>query len=384
MGLRLNIGAGDHSIPGYQSVDRADGEEAYPLKAEDGSVSEIRASHVLEHFSHRDTLAVLADWHRALEPGGLIRIAVPDFQVIAEMYLDGKPIQVEGYVMGGHVDHNDHHGALFDADTLADMLQTVGFRGVCRWTSEIKDCAALPISLNLQAWKMPAQWPMTIGVMSVPRLGFMDNAACAQKALSPLRIPVLHVQGAFWGQCLTRGIESALQQGAEYVLTMDYDSVYSRSDVESLISAAMRNPHADAIAPVQAHRGDARCLFTMDDGNGAVQTYIDRAVFSQELVKAKTAHFGLTLFRASSFSELTRPWFHSSPDPNGGWDDERTDDDVAFWRNWEAADRTLYIASRVAIGHAELVVRWPDKQLGVIYQRPGDFHKQGKPEGAWR
>jgi hypothetical protein len=382
--LRLNLGAGDLDIAGYVPVDRKAGAEAYPLQYDDASVDEIRASHILEHFSHREVPAVLADWSRALKPGGLLRVAVPDFQVIAEAYLAGAQLPVEGYVMGGHVDEDDRHGAIFDEETLIDLLRGAGLLGVCRWISEEQDCASLPISLNLQGWKPPAVWPRITAVMSVPRLAFIDNAACAERALRPLRIPVRHTQGAYWGQCLTRGIELTIEEDdPEYILTIDYDSVYSREHVECLISAAMRHPEADAIAAIQVHRSEPRPLM-MVKRDGKVVTDIDRREFGAELVEAQSAHFGLTLFRASSFAKCNRPWFCGRPDQDQRWGDNRVDDDVSFWQQWAASGLSLYVASRVPIGHAELMVRWPTRDLGVTYQSPAEFHKSGIPENAWR
>ena len=74
--LKLNIGAGGVVIPGYTAIDRKTGQEAYPLAYPDNSVSEIRASHVLEHFSFKGVVDVLADWVRVLQPGGIVRIGV--------------------------------------------------------------------------------------------------------------------------------------------------------------------------------------------------------------------------------------------------------------------------------------------------------------------
>lgn len=381
--IRLNLGSGDTEIAGFQSIDRRTGGEVFPLAYPDGFVDEIRASHVLEHFSHVEVPAVLADWVRALKPGGLLRVAVPDFQIVAEQYLAGAALPIEGYVMGGHVDANDHHGALFDTETLTAMLSACGLLGVSCWTSEIEDCAALPISLNLQGWKPPATWPRVQAVTSVPRLGFTAMRSCVHEALMPLGIGCRDVEGAFWGQCLTRGIEMSIDDGAEYVLTIDYDSVFTRRDVENLISAAHRHPEIDAFVPVQSHRAEARQLFTVADDTGAAVQEIDRDAFSHELLEIETGHFGLTLFRASAFARLQKPWLHAVPDPEGSWHDGRQDDDVTFWRQWRAAGLRAALCTRVAIGHLELLVRWPDRNMGVLHQSPHAFRQHGKPEGIW-
>jgi len=383
--VRLNLGAGDHPLEGWENLDRRSGQEIYPLDRADASVDEIRASHVLEHFSHRETLDVLRDWVRVLRPAGRLRLAVPDFERIARDYLAGAAAPHEGYVMGGHVDANDHHGALFDAESLGALMREAGLLAVTRWTSDVEDCSGLAVSLNLQAYKPPASLPRISACMSVPRLGFMDNFFAATGALTPLRIPLRKHTGAFWGPCLTRCIEQALEEDApEWILAIDYDSIYGRDDVLALAMAAMHCPRADAIAPVQCSRTRNHAMFSVLDAEGRRVESADRSFLAGEVVRVATAHFGLTLLRASALRAMPRPWFQGTPDPAGAWGDGRTDDDVHFWRQWERGGFSLYLAPRVAIGHAELMVRWPDGNLEPIHQHPSEYWQSGKPEGVWR
>lgn len=384
--VRLNLGAGETEIPGFMPVDRKRGQEVFPLAAPDGSVDEIRASHVLEHFSHREVPAVLADWARALKPGGLLRVAVPDFEQVARGYLGGRAQPTEGYVMGGHLDGDDRHGAIFDEESLIDLLRGAGLHGYTRWESEIQDCAALPVSLNLQAWKRPARWPRVAGVMSVPRLGFTDQRECVANACRPLNIPVRQFQGAFWGQCLTRGLEATLAEGApEFVLTLDYDTIFTAHDLEALLSAASRHPQADAVAALQVHRHEPRPLMTLraEDGR-TVSGDVPIEQFRPELVRCNSAHFGLTLLRASALRRCRKPWFWGQPDSAHGWGDGHIDDDTWFWRQWRESGLSLYVAMRVPVGHLELAVRWPDRRMSPIHQAPAAFWASGKPAGVWR
>src|SRR5262245_14289370 len=108
--IRLNVGAGNTHLTGFVNLDHKSGQEAHPLDYPDDSVEEIVASHVLEHFSHREVAEVLQGWVNKLKPGGKIRLAVPDFETVARDYLAGLPVNVQGYVMGGHNDADDHHG----------------------------------------------------------------------------------------------------------------------------------------------------------------------------------------------------------------------------------------------------------------------------------
>lgn len=384
-GQRLNLGAGRSPLPGWQNLDRETGEEIYPLGHADGSVDVIRASHVLEHFPHGQIDDVLADWVRALRPGGILQIAVPDFESVARAYLGGVDIPVQGYVMGGQVNSDDYHKAIFDREALTDALLLAGLVGISCWESDISDCASLPISLNLQANKPPEFWPKTAAVMSMPRLSFTDNYFCAFEALPQLGIQLRKHTGAFWGQCLTRAIEESLAKfDPEYILTLDYDSVFTRQDVQALLSAASRHPYADAIAPLQASRSRSLPMLTIRGEDGGNLSQIPVESLQKELLRASTAHFGLTLIRADAIRDCPKPWFHATPDSKGEWGDARTDDDIHFWRQWEAAGKSLYIATRVPIGHAELMVRWPGRDLTATYQHPSEFWEKGKPGDVWR
>ena len=62
--------------------------------AVDGYADLVRASHVLEHYSWRDTVAVMSEWARVLKPGGVLQIAVPNFDYIIAAY-ESETISVE-------------------------------------------------------------------------------------------------------------------------------------------------------------------------------------------------------------------------------------------------------------------------------------------------
>lgn len=153
--LRLNIGSGNEiTMKGYVNLDAKYGDVAFPLKYDDGSVDEIYASHILEHFSFRQTLDVLKDWVRVLKPGGILKIAVPDFALIAKAYVaNGYHVIADGYVYGSQTDENEFHKAIFDEQKLWSLMEQAGLGDIQRWQSEVKDCAALSVSLNLMGKK---------------------------------------------------------------------------------------------------------------------------------------------------------------------------------------------------------------------------------------
>lgn len=383
--MKLNLGSGDIVIPGYENLDAKFGDSIFPLPHESGSIDEIRASHVLEHFPHCHVQSVVNEWTRVLKPGGLLKVAVPNFKSIAQNYLAGVREPTQGYLMGGQVDAYDYHRAIFDADTLESLLRTAGLVSVNGWESDANDCASLPISLNGCGWKRPQVWPKVHALMSVPRLGFMDAFFCWYEALIPLQIPLHKYTGAFWGQCLERGFEQVLRESdPEYLLTLDYDTVFERQDIEDMLMVMVCNPHIDALAPIQSARSKDRPLFVIRGDDGKALGQVSTAYFKPTHARAHTAHFGCTLIRTTALKDMPRPWFHSRPGPDGAWNEGREDDDIYFWARFAEAGKQLYLASRVSVGHLELMIRWPNAEMGAMYQHHSEYAANGMPPGVWQ
>lgn len=384
--LKLDLGAGPDSPEGFLPRGNAHGSAIFPLSdIADGSCAVVRASHVLEHFPRQQIPVVLREWARVLAPGGELRIAVPDLKIVAERYLEGVNQPTEAFIMGGQVDAADYHQALFDAESLQRSLSAAGLMLIRRWDSELADCAALDISLNLSGTKPDMPEIAVSAVMSVPRLGFMDNFFSAIEAFPGLGVKLRRYQGAYWGQCIERVMEESLAEDSpDAILAVDYDSIFTRRDVAMLMQLMCCHPEADAIAAVQAARGRATPLFTLGADAPSVDGRIATSAFAGDLTRAETAHFGLTLIRADKLRGFAKPWFRDVPDQDGGWGEGRTDADVNFWRQWQAAGNSLFLANRVPIGHLELGVLWPGSDLGAISQPVADWRKSGPPKDIWK
>jgi predicted SAM-dependent methyltransferase len=131
-----------------------------------GSVSEIYASHVLEHLGFRDELPrALAEWYRVLEPDGRVRISVPDLMTLCRLFVDPNLSQrVRDYVVrviyGSQEDAHDFHKMGFTLESLTPLLKQAGFHKIMRVRAfdQFDDSSrltlgAIPISLNVQARK---------------------------------------------------------------------------------------------------------------------------------------------------------------------------------------------------------------------------------------
>lgn len=378
---KLNIGGGTGTpLEGYTVVDRTQGTEAYPLDYPDNSVQEIYASHVLEHFGHREAIDVLRDWARVLVPGGRLRIAVPDFAHVLRKYADKEDFPVLEVMYGGQTDENDYHKSGYDEEGLRVLLRAVGLVAAKQFESFHDDCSSYACSLNMEAWKpTPTIDEEAIGqhvgaIMSVPRLGFTDNMFSATHVAVDLGIRYERVTGAFWGACLERGMEVLMGRGLTYILTVDYDTVYNADDVRRLVMLMDQYPELDALAAIQVRRENDYVLASTFEGQ-------EPDVMGDH-IPVRTAHFGLTLIRASSLEGFPHPWFEAVPNADGRWGDGRVDEDVNFWVKWHEAGKTLSLAPTVKVGHLQMLISWPGAGGKPIHQYVNDYTTKGRPKQA--
>ena len=118
--LKINLGSGPTSAPGWTNIDwgllpflgslkinkilvklgflnKGYG-ESWPritfcdirkgLPFEDKSVNYIYCSNVLEHLQPRETIKVVTECHRVLKKGGILRVVIPDLDILIKKYKD--------------------------------------------------------------------------------------------------------------------------------------------------------------------------------------------------------------------------------------------------------------------------------------------------------
>ena len=222
-------------------------------------------------------------------------------------------------------------------------------------------------------------------VMSTPRLGFTDNFFCVASALAPHGISPVKITGAFWGQCLQRGMETVIDTH-DVILTIDYDTVFNAKTVEALLALLMHTG-MDAIAPLQTKRESNSVMFALPGGNVDEKNTVDGDFFSKVVQPVSTAHFGLTFLRTKALKKVKKPWFLAQANEKGEYGEGHVDDDIYFWRQWERAGNTLGLATHIAVGHAELMITWPSRTIegGKIQQHTTEYWNGGQkaPESAW-
>jgi predicted SAM-dependent methyltransferase len=160
-GLLVNLGAGVKGKPGWVNVDIApflgincvyDCRKSLPFP--NNSVKAIFCEHFFEHIDYTEEVpSFLSECHRALEPGGVIRIIVPDMERYLRAYCsDGwealaklRPLDVKrqdfhyGHKYNTRMElvnmlfrQGHEHKFGYDYDTLNFLLHRYGFSTVIK------------------------------------------------------------------------------------------------------------------------------------------------------------------------------------------------------------------------------------------------------------
>jgi predicted O-linked N-acetylglucosamine transferase (SPINDLY family)/predicted SAM-dependent methyltransferase len=167
--IRLHIG-GKQGKPGWKLLNIQSGPavdyvgDLRDLSSfADASVQEVYASHVLEHVSQQDALAVLQGLRRLLVVGGRLMVSVPDLEVLSQTIITPHAtMEMKFHAMrmmfGGQTDAHDFHYFGWTFEFMRHFLQAAGFArvervesfGLFEDTSEFKPWG-FPISLNVIA-----------------------------------------------------------------------------------------------------------------------------------------------------------------------------------------------------------------------------------------
>lgn len=145
--MKLHLGCGKRFLPGFVHVDLDDHphiDHRHPIDRlpmfDDDSAALIYTCHCFEYFDRIDARSVLAEWRRVLEPGGILRLAVPDFEALAEIYRETGQLDLVLGPLYGRVDIAGpdgqqvlYHRTVYDFTSLKALLEECGFANVRRY-----------------------------------------------------------------------------------------------------------------------------------------------------------------------------------------------------------------------------------------------------------
>lgn len=146
-GVHWNLEPGvAHAVAGLADTYLLKHDLRHGIPAATGTLEALYHSHFLEHLNDREGRAFLAECHRCLQPGGVMRLAVPDFRLWCMNYVNDDQAFFDWYretylgddharymtkaaVFMGMV-YNWGHKMAYDFETLARLLDGLGFADV--------------------------------------------------------------------------------------------------------------------------------------------------------------------------------------------------------------------------------------------------------------
>jgi len=174
----LHIGCGTINSPDFINVDAQPYAHVHVVTDDIGRLPSfadetadlIYMCHVLEHIQAPHLESVLQEMKRILKVGGTLRLSVPDFDRLLDVYkAAGEDLDaIHMQLMGGQDSPYNVHYCAFNHRSLSGLLRKVGFAAVKPWDPEncryhdFKDKAckvmtvgeqSFKISLNLEAVK---------------------------------------------------------------------------------------------------------------------------------------------------------------------------------------------------------------------------------------
>jgi predicted SAM-dependent methyltransferase len=145
--MNIHLGCWTRDIPGFINVDLVDLPHIHHKRSiddlsvfQDNTADLIYSSHNFEYFDRVEAKRVLAEWRRVLRPGGLLRLAVPDFERLVHIYqLTGDIHKILGPLYGRMVigtstgDQTIYHKTVYDFRSLKLLLEESGFGNVRKY-----------------------------------------------------------------------------------------------------------------------------------------------------------------------------------------------------------------------------------------------------------
>jgi|TARA_B100001964_G_scaffold240617_1_gene310839 predicted SAM-dependent methyltransferase len=139
--MKFNIGCGWRDfgkdwihIDGGE-YDHLDSSDIFIRAYEDDTADLIYSSHFIEYLDREEVVPLLKRWKEVLKPNGIMRLAVPNFEVYAKLYKEEQyPLDSFLGVLYGKMPMGDetiYHKTVYDYVSLTDILiESVGMRDV--------------------------------------------------------------------------------------------------------------------------------------------------------------------------------------------------------------------------------------------------------------
>ena len=144
--MRFNIGCGwrdfgkDWIHIDGGDYDHLDSDDIFIKEYESNSADLIYSSHFIEYLDREEVIPLLERWKEVLKPNGVLRLAVPNFEVYANLYSSGEyPLDNFLGVLYGKMPMGDetiYHKTVYDFHSLKSLLKNIGMKQIKKYNWE--------------------------------------------------------------------------------------------------------------------------------------------------------------------------------------------------------------------------------------------------------
>jgi len=141
--MKFNIGCGWRNfgkdwihIDGG-NYDHIDSKDIFISTYDDNTADLIYASHFIEYFNRDEVVPLLKRWKEVLKPNGVLRLAVPNFEIFAKLYIHGRH-SLDSFLgpLYGKMKMSDniiYHKTVYDFTSLEKLLKIIGMKKIRKY-----------------------------------------------------------------------------------------------------------------------------------------------------------------------------------------------------------------------------------------------------------
>ena len=134
----IDIGCGEKKVDGAIGLDRRKTRsidiigDATMLPFKSNSFDKVYSAHTIEHFSHKETQNIAAEWVRILKTGGQLEIRCPWLRIRALLFFFNPTHKNVANIYGGQEYEGNFHKCGFSYGLLKELLESVGIGEIVR------------------------------------------------------------------------------------------------------------------------------------------------------------------------------------------------------------------------------------------------------------